>query len=199
MNAVALGELDKLISEWESASTWQKQLDLLQAALHADNGAQLQVLSAAAAQAGTQEGILTRTKSTRKLDVSRRAATQASEEAARALARTVSTKEAELEAAKLEALQAAEEAHRFTQQAKSGRLLNEKKDYRDMLESESGSSFNFFPFPVSFARVFSHFRSSLGQRQSIFSSSSRQSSSGSSSSATISWCSTRRSRTLRLR
>lgn len=63
----ALGELDKLIADWESASTWQKQLDLFQAALHADNSAQLQVLSTAAAdEAGTQEGILMRTKSTRR-------------------------------------------------------------------------------------------------------------------------------------
>jgi hypothetical protein len=112
----ALGLLDGLAAEWQRPTTWQRHTDSMLAAIEADNEAQLTVLGLAAFEAGKEAGALSRTQSKHKFEMSRQAAEAASEGAARVLATAVSTKEAELAAAKAEALEAAGQAARLAAQ-----------------------------------------------------------------------------------
>ena len=112
----ALGLLDGLAAEWQRPTTWQRHTDSMLAAIEADNEAQLTVLGLAAFEAGKHTVLLSRTQSKHKFEMSRQAAEAASEGAARVLATAVSTKEAELAAAKAEALEAAGQAARLAAQ-----------------------------------------------------------------------------------
>ena len=127
----ALGLLDGLAAEWQRPTTWQRHTDSMLAAIEADNEAQLTVLGLAAFEAGKEAGALSRTQSKHKFEMSRQAAEAASEGAARVLATAVSTKEAELAAAKAEALEAAGQAARLAAQTQ---LTRTSVDCRGVLD-----------------------------------------------------------------